>query len=95
MVEGRTSWTMTICCRVWQQRISRRTCRCCLCSGIVWSGWEIHVIPIREIVGVRAVLPGTKDPPRHSNESIGSGNGWNARIECDTHRSGHGLFERR
>eukprot|EP00956_Cyclotella_meneghiniana_P030127 scaffold74999_cov61-Cyclotella_meneghiniana.AAC.1 len=29
---------------------------------IVRSGWEIHVIP-SEIVGVRAVLPGTKDPP--------------------------------
>eukprot|EP00956_Cyclotella_meneghiniana_P018581 scaffold31011_cov47-Cyclotella_meneghiniana.AAC.1 len=36
-----------------------------------------------------------EDVARSSNESIGSGNGWNARIGCDTHSSGHGLFKRR
>eukprot|EP00956_Cyclotella_meneghiniana_P034961 scaffold109849_cov116-Cyclotella_meneghiniana.AAC.1 len=78
---------MTICCSVPQQRMY-------MSLMIVRSGWEIHIIP-REIVGVRAVLPSTKDPLARSNESIGSGYGWHGSIGRDRHSSGHGLFERR
>ena len=71
---------------------------CFFCSGTVRSGWwKIHGHPpgpSREIVGVRECdACRRKDSPHHSNESIGSGCGWQARIGRDRHSSsGYGLI---
>eukprot|EP00956_Cyclotella_meneghiniana_P023830 scaffold47039_cov62-Cyclotella_meneghiniana.AAC.2 len=70
---------------------------CFFCSGTVRSGWwKIHAIPqgpAGRLLELESVMPARKDSPHHSNKSIGSGCGWQARIGRDRHSSsGYGLI---